>query len=166
MRRTSLAEMPCSIARTVDVAGEWWTPMILRDIYLGLTRFDDIQSNLGLSRKVLADRLQRLVEQGVLERRPYQERPVRHDYVLTEKGNDLVRAFFALMAWGDRWAAGDAGPPMRLRHADCGGLATPEITCSGCGEPLTAHNVTPEPGPGARVTKGTRGLARLFARPR
>jgi DNA-binding HxlR family transcriptional regulator len=164
MPRTSLADVPCSIARTVDLAGEWWTPLILRDVYLGLTRFDDIQANLGISRKVLTGRLDRLVEGGVLERRPYQTHPPRHDYVLTAKGLDLVRAFFALMAWGDRWTAGEAGPPMRLRHDSCGRLATPEVTCSHCGEPLTAESVTPEPGPGARVSKGTRGLARLFAR--
>lgn len=164
MQRTSLADMPCSIARTVDLAGEWWTPLILRDVYLGLTRFDDIQANLGISRKVLAGRLERLVDGGVLERRPYQERPPRHEYVLTTKGLDLVRAFFALMAWGDRWTAGGAGPPMRLRHDSCGELATPEVACSHCGKPLTAESVTPEPGPGARVRKGTSGLAQLFAR--
>jgi DNA-binding HxlR family transcriptional regulator len=163
--RTTLDSIPCSIARTVDLAGEWWTPLIIRDVYLGLTRFDDIQANLGLSRKLLAGRLERLVEGGVLERRPYQDNPVRHDYLLTEKGNELVRAFFALMAWGDRWTAGDDGPPMRLRH-DCGALATPEVTCSECGEPLSAERVTPEPGPGARLARGTGGIARLFARPR
>jgi DNA-binding HxlR family transcriptional regulator len=164
--RTALDSIPCSIARTVDLAGEWWTPLIVRDVYLGLTRFDDIQANLGLSRKLLAGRLARLVEGGVLERRPYQEHPPRHDYVLTDKGNELVRAFFALMAWGDRWTAGEEGPPMRLRHRECGALATPEVTCSECGEALTAESVTPEPGPGARVARGTGEIARLFARPR
>ena len=165
VRRTTLDSIPCSIARTVDLAGEWWTPLIIRDVYLGLTRYDDIQANLGLSRKLLAGRLERLVEGGVLERRPYQDNPVRHDYLLTEKGNELVQAFFALMAWGDRWTAGDDGPPMRLRH-DCGALATPEVSCSECGEPLPAERVTPEPGPGARIARGTGGIARLFARPR
>jgi hypothetical protein len=118
-----------------------------------------------VSRKLLAGRLERLARGGVLERRPYQDNPVRHDYLLTDKGKELVSAFFALMAWGDRWTAGEAGPPMRLRH-DCGALATPEITCSECGEPLTAERVTPEPGPGARIAHGTTGIARVFARPR
>jgi hypothetical protein len=95
---------------------------------------------------------------------PTRTTPCGTTTLLTDKGNELVRAFFALMAWGDRWTAGDAGPPMRLRH-DCGELATPEVTCSECGEPLTAERVTPEPGPGARIAPGTTGIARLFARP-
>jgi DNA-binding HxlR family transcriptional regulator len=165
MQRTSLATIPCSIARTVDLAAEWWTPLIVRDIYLGLQRFDEIQRNLGISRKVLAERLERLVNHEVLKRNPYREHPPRYEYVLTEKGEELVQAFFALMAWGDRWTAGDTGPPMLLRHDQCGKLATPEVTCSHCGGSLTAASVTPEPGPGARVTHGTRELARLFGRP-
>jgi DNA-binding HxlR family transcriptional regulator len=165
MQRTSLADMPCSLARTVDLAGEWWTPLIVRDVYFGLTRFDDIQRNLGISRKVLAQRLDRLVEGGVMERRPYQERPPRHDYVLTEKGSDLMRALLALLSWGDRWTAGDAGPPLLLRHDSCGEITTAEVTCASCGEPLLAESVKPEPGPGGRVARGTRELARLFTRP-
>ena len=164
MQRTPLADIPCSIARTVDVAGEWWTPLILRDVYLGLRRFDAIQRNLGISRKVLAERLQRLVENDVLERRPYSDRPPRAEYLLTPKGEQLVQAFFALLAWGDRWIAGDAGPPMLLRHDRCGELATPVVSCSCCGQPLAPAEVTPEPGPGARVTHGTREIARLFGR--
>jgi DNA-binding HxlR family transcriptional regulator len=166
MQRTSLAEMPCSLARTVDLAGEWWTPLIVRDIHFGLTRFDDIQRNLGISRKVLTQRLDRLVEHGVVERRPYQERPLRHDYVLTEKGNELMQALFVLISWGDRWTAGEAGPPLLLRHASCGEITSAEVTCACCGEPLTVESVKPEPGPGGRVARGTRVLARVFTRPR
>lgn len=165
MQRTSLADIPCSIARTLDLAGEWWTPLILRDVYLGLRRFDAIQRNLGISRKVLSERLTGLVDDGVLERRRYNERPPRDEYLLTEKGEELVQAFFALLAWGDRWTAGEAGPPMRLRHDRCGELATPQVSCSCCGGPLLAAEVTPEPGPGARSSHGTREIARLFGRP-
>lgn len=164
MQRTSLADFTCSIARTLDVVGEWWTPLIVRDVYLGLRRFEQIRSNLGMSRKVLAQRLDRLVGEGILERRPYSERPPRHEYVLTEKGLDLAPPLLALMAWGDRWTAGNAGPPMRVRHAECGKLTAPVVSCSECGEPLTARNVVPEPGPGARLGPGTRELARVFGR--
>ncbi len=163
MRRTSFADMSCSIARTLEVIGDWWTPLILRDVYLGLTRFDQMQRNLGLSRKVLAARLDALVDDRLLERRAYQERPVRHEYVLTDKGRDLAPVLMALMAWGDRWTAGDAGPPMRLRHDSCGEWTTPTITCSECGEPLTADEVTVAPGPGGRVGPGTREIAAAFS---
>jgi DNA-binding HxlR family transcriptional regulator len=164
VQRTSLAEFPCSIARTMDIVGEWWTPLILRDVYLGLRRFDEIRSNLGISRKVLSERLDRLVDDGILERRPYSERPPRHEYLLTEKGRELVPALLALMAWGDRWTAGEGGPPARIRHNGCGRLTDPVVACSECGEALTADNITAEPGPGARLGPGTREIARLFGR--
>jgi DNA-binding HxlR family transcriptional regulator len=155
MQRTSFAAIHCSMARTLDVVGEWWTPLILRDIALGVTRFDEIQRDLGLSRKLLADRLDTLVGHGVLKRRPYQHNPVRHDYLLTEKGRDLTPALMALMAWGDRWTAGEDGPPLRLRHAACGQDTEPVVSCSCCGEPLTFGDVVPRPGPGARAAPGT-----------
>jgi DNA-binding HxlR family transcriptional regulator len=163
MQRTPLGEMACSLARTLDVAGEWWTPLIVRDVWIGRTRFDEIQHNLGLSRKVLAGRLDTLVREGILERRPYRERPLRHEYVLTEKGNDLMGALLALLAWGDRWTADDAGPPMHLRHKRCGELIAPNVSCSSCGEPLRGDEVRLEPGPGARTGRGTRRLERLPA---
>jgi DNA-binding HxlR family transcriptional regulator len=164
MQRTSFDEMACSIARTLDVAGEWWTPLIVRDVYLGVTRFDALQRNLGVSRKVLAARLAGLVDRGVLERRAYQERPVRHDYELTAKGKELAVVLMALMAWGDRWTAGDAGPPMVLTHASCGHDTTPTVSCSSCGEPLDADHVVPRGGPGARIGPGTAEIAAALAR--
>jgi DNA-binding HxlR family transcriptional regulator len=159
MRRTSFADMACSVARTLEVVGEWWSPLIIRDVYVGLTRFDHIQRNLGLSRKVLAARLDALVDNGLLERRAYQQHPVRHEYLLTDKGRDLVPALMALMAWGDRWTADDAGPPMRLRHDACGEWTVPTVTCSECGEALIADEVTVVPGPGGRSGPGTREIA-------
>ena len=113
---TDFGDFHCSIARTVDVVGERWTPLILRDVMLGVTRFDDIQRDLGVARNVLAARLDALVEDGILERRAYQEHPVRHEYVLTEKGRELATALLAMMAWGDRWESGGDGPPVQLRH--------------------------------------------------
>jgi DNA-binding HxlR family transcriptional regulator len=162
MQRTSFADISCSIARTLEVVGEWWTPLILRDVYLGITRFDDLQHDLGISRKVLAERLDHLVTHGVLERQPYQQHPIRHQYLLSDKGRDLVPVLFALMSWGDRWTAGAAGAPMRLRHDGCGVLVTAEITCAHCGGPLTAENVTVEPGRGGRAGRGTRVIAKLL----
>ncbi|MFG2001209.1 winged helix-turn-helix transcriptional regulator [Spirillospora sp. NPDC048911] len=164
MQRTSLAEFPCSIARTLDVFGEWWTPLIVRDVYLGLRRFEQIQSNLGISRKVLTQRLDRLVEEEILARRPYSERPPRHEYVLTERGRELVPILLALMAWGDRWTSGEDGPPMTVRHETCGHAVTPVVSCPDCREPLTADGVRPEPGPGARIGPGTHEIARVLGR--
>jgi DNA-binding HxlR family transcriptional regulator len=159
VQRTSFADMTCSIARTLEIAGEWWSPLILRDVHLGITRFDDLRRDLGISRKVLSERLERLVEHGILERRAYSEHPPRHDYVLTRKGRELVDVLLALMAWGDRWTAGRAGPPVLLRHRACGELTQAEIRCARCGEPLHADEVTVEPGPGGSAGAGTRVVA-------
>jgi DNA-binding HxlR family transcriptional regulator len=150
--------MTCSLARSLDVAGEWWTPLVIRDIWLGRTRFDEIQENLGMSRKLLADRLETLVREEVLERRQYQDRPPRHEYVLTEKGRELMVVLLAMLSWGDRWTAKDEGPPMFLRHKGCKQTADAQITCSCCGEVLRADEVRLEPGPGLRITRGTRPL--------
>jgi DNA-binding HxlR family transcriptional regulator len=135
--------MDCPIARTLAVVGEWWTPLILRDIFLGVTRFDAIQADLGLSRKVLTQRLGSLVDHGVLERVPYQDNPPRHDYALTEKGLELAGVLLALKSWGERWAMDGAPSPMRLRHERCGAIVEPVLACSNCGEPLHPHEVTP-----------------------
>lgn len=122
--------------------------MVLRDIALGVTRFDAIQRNLGVSRKVLTQRLASLLEHGVVQRTAYQDNPDRYDYTLTEKGNDLARVLVVMQAFGDKWAPLDAGPPLEWRHLTCGALATPELCCSGCGKPMTAADVLPEKGPG------------------
>ena len=148
MQRTDFGDMTCSIARTLHVAGEPWSPLIVRDVFVGITRFDDLRNDLGISRKVLAERLAWLVEQGVLERRPYSERPPRHEYHLTEKGRELMQVLFAMTAWGDRWTAGDAGPPVLLRHRRCGAITHAEIRCANCGDRLRAEDVEVEPGPG------------------
>jgi len=167
MQRTSFADMTCSIARTLDVAGEWWSPLILRDVHLGITRFDELHRDLGISRKVLTERLERLVEQGVLERHAYSQHPLRYDYLLTEKGRELVDVLLAMVAWGDRWTAGELGPPVLLRHRRCGQLTHAEIRCAQCDEPLHAEEVEVEPGPGGSAGPGTRLVAeRLAGHPR
>lgn len=147
--------MACSIGRSLDVVGEPWTPLIIRDLWLRRNKFDEIQRNLEISRKVLTQRLQTLVEEGVVERKLYQQDPERYEYLLTEKGQELMNVLLALMAWGDRWVSQDEGAPMLIRHTACGKLAQAVATCSSCGEPLTVDDVQIAPGPGARNGWGT-----------
>jgi DNA-binding HxlR family transcriptional regulator len=148
MQRTNFGEMACSIARTLDVIGEPWSPLVLRDVYAGFTRFEEIQADLGISRKVLTERLNHLVERGVLERRPYDRRP-RYEYVLTEKGAELVDLLMVMVAWGDKWLAGEAGPPVLYRHRACGKVSSVDLRCAQCGESMRATDVELLPGPGA-----------------
>jgi DNA-binding HxlR family transcriptional regulator len=148
MRNSSLAQFHCSVARTVDVIGEWWTPLIVRDAFYGIRRFEDFQRSLGLARNVLSRRLDRLVSAGIMERQRYEKRPPRDEYLLTERGRDLFPIIAALMAWGDRWTAGEVGPPLLLVHA-CGKPGSLRATCDQCGEPMSLANIQPVPGPGA-----------------
>jgi DNA-binding HxlR family transcriptional regulator len=148
VQRTSFEDMRCSVAQCLDVVGEWWSLLIVRDAFLGVTRFDDFQARLGISRNILIQRLNRLVESGVLKRVPYQDRPPRSEYRLTDKGRDLWHVVTAMRQWGDRWAAPD-GPPLETRHTACGHVTVAVPACSHCGEPLDARAVTAEPGPGA-----------------
>lgn len=138
----------CSIARTLELIGERWTLLIIRDAFLGVRRFEDFQASLGVARNVLSARLARLVDEGILERRLYQERPERYEYRLTEKGIGLWPVLISLVKWGDRYAAAD-GPPRIIEHRDCGGQVTERLTCDRCGKPLTARDVIARPGPGA-----------------
>jgi DNA-binding HxlR family transcriptional regulator len=155
MQRTSFKGMACSLARSLDVAAEWWTPLIVRDIWMGRTRFDEIQENLGLSRKLLAERLDTLVREGVVVRKRYQTHPPRFEYLLTEKGEELMVVLLALLSWGDRWTVKKAGPPMLIRHNGCSNPVEAEVTCSECGEPLKADEAVLQPGPGFRLGRGT-----------
>jgi DNA-binding HxlR family transcriptional regulator len=131
----------CSIARTLELVGERWTLLILRDAFLGVRRFDDFQRSLGIARNVLNTRLQRLVDSGLLEKRLYQERPERFEYRLTEAGVDLWPTLVTLMQWGDRHLAGDDGPPVELTHKGCGGAIDDRRICLECGAHLTARDV-------------------------
>lgn len=148
MQRTNFAEMACSIARTLDVVGESWSPLIVRDVWVGLSRFEQIQSDLGVSRKVLTERLNHLVDHGVLERRPYDRRP-RFEYVLTDKGTELIDVLMVMVAWGDRWLAGEDGPPVLYRHHACGEISSVDLRCTHCGRPMHAGDVDLLAGPGA-----------------
>jgi DNA-binding HxlR family transcriptional regulator len=141
MRRTSFADMDCSIAQALDVVGEWWSLLILRDAFQGVRRFEDFQRRLGVARNVLSERLQRLVDEGVIERRLYQSKPDRYEYRLTDKGLDLYPVIIGLLRWGDKWASGTDGPPLILSHRQCGHDVTPVLSCPACGEELGARDM-------------------------
>ena len=148
MRRTSFAGWPCPIARATDILGDWWTPLVIREAVYGVTRFDEFQSSLGLSRNVLSHRLDRLVEEGIFERMQYQMSPPRFEYLLTEKGRDLLGVLLAMAAWGDRWLDDGSGPPILVRHADCGHDVRARVVCDHCRTTLTADNIEARLGPG------------------
>lgn len=145
MKRTPLDHHPCSIARTLDVVGEWWTPLILRDIAYGVRRFGEIQEDLGISANVLADRLEALVGEGIIQTRQYQQRPPRHEYRLTEKGAELVPALLALMQWGDRWKWPGGRGPVRVVHGDCGQEVHVAASCPACQRELGAAELRAKP---------------------
>jgi DNA-binding HxlR family transcriptional regulator len=160
----------CSLARAVGTVGEFWSVLVVRDLWsYGPQRFDELQAGLGVSSNTLANRLARLTEHGVVARRLYQRAPDRYEYCLTAAGMDLVPALLALTAWGDRYLAGESGPAAVFRHheagqhgvgqlgagqrgvgqREAGHRARPVVVCAECGEPLTLGNTYPEKGPGA-----------------
>jgi DNA-binding HxlR family transcriptional regulator len=148
MRWNELKGEACSVARTVGVIGDRWTLLILRDCFLRVRRFEDFQERLGITRHVLADRLRKLVREGVLKKVAYQTRPRRYEYKLTEKGLDLHPLLMAIVHWGDVHMAGARGRPLLHRHTKCGETFDPVQSCSECGESLAARDVSIEIGPG------------------
>lgn len=155
--------MACSMARSLELIGDWWTPLIIRDLQLGVDRFDVLAEDLGISRNLLTARLAHLVKHGIAERRRYSEHPPRDRYVLTEAGQELVPVLLALTAWGDQWASHEDGPPLLFRHRRCGRRFTATVTCDACGEPLRPGEVEALPGPGARRGPGTHVLREVLA---
>ncbi|BBX08665.1 winged helix-turn-helix transcriptional regulator [Mycolicibacterium aichiense] len=145
----------CSVKRALDIVGEKWTLLVLREALYGARRFERFQSRIGCPRQVLTDRLNTLVAAGVLRKVPYQEpgQRERHEYRLTEKGRDLLPAVIALMHWGDKWEADAAGPPVEVVHRECGHPVELILRCRDDHAPLTAHDTEPRPGPGARPAK-------------
>ena len=141
-------DQTCSVARSLEVLGERWTLLVIRDVFYGKRRFAAIQEDLGVARNVLATRLARLVAEGILEKRPYQDRPTRYEYFLTEKGIDLWPVMITMMHWGDHWLATDEGPPIVIHHKECGGEVDERGYCERCGERLTARDAYAEGGPG------------------
>jgi DNA-binding HxlR family transcriptional regulator len=147
MRRTSFEDVNCSVAQCLEVIGDWWTMIVIRDVFMGVNRFDELQARTGISRNVLGERLTRLVDDGVLKKVPYQEHPVRYDYRLTEKGRDLWLVLTAMRQWGDRWAAPN-GPPVELVHLGCGEHIQVVASCSNCGQQVGPRDVRAVTGPG------------------
>ncbi|CAM3490752.1 helix-turn-helix domain-containing protein [Occultella aeris] len=138
----------CSISRTLEMVGERWSLLIIRNAaFAGMTRFGQFRRSLGIATNVLQSRLDGFVEAGLMERRPAREQPAASEYVLTDKGRDLVPALVALTAWGDRWAAPD-GPPIIYHHIGCGDTVAPHLTCTTCGPLADPTQVEAHPGPG------------------
>jgi DNA-binding HxlR family transcriptional regulator len=152
MLQRTYPDQVCSLARTLEVLGERWTLLIVRDALLGLTRFDDLLRSLGVARNILTDRLRRLVDAGVLERVEYQQRPPRSEYRLTPMGRELSVALVALMHWGDRHLADAAGPPRLTRHKECGGSIDVKLMCRECGETVDGPGLEVVRGPGLTAT--------------
>ena len=148
VRYEDLITQPCSISRPLAVLGDRWTFVIVKQAFAGVRRFEDFQASLGISRSRLADRLERLVEHGILSREPYKDGRVRHEYRLTEKGLELYPILIAIRDWGDRHMAPD-GPPVHYRHRGCGGEAHVRLECERCAEEIGARDVEASPGPGA-----------------
>ncbi|GAA4936450.1 DNA-binding HxlR family transcriptional regulator [Nonomuraea thailandensis] len=143
----------CSIERTLDIVGEKWTFLVLREAFSGVRRFADMQAITGAPRQVLSARLARLVDEGLLRKEPYREpgQRQRDEYRLTEKGRDLYPLLVALMHWGDKHLSGDEGPPVILTHRDCGAPIELRFRCADGHEVAGPREVTPVPGEGADV---------------
>ena len=140
MLRKDYEGQVCSIAKTLELIGERWTLLVVRDVFRGKRRFDQIQQSLGIARNVLTARLEALVEQGILERRCYCERPPRYEYFLTDKGLDLWPVLVSMLEFGDRYLAPE-GPPMTVLHKEpCGGRVNGRGICDSCGELLSARD--------------------------
>ena len=133
-------DQDCSIAATLELIGERWTILVIRDIWLGRRRFGQIQENLGIARNVLSARLGRLLDAGIIEKRIYSERPERYEYFLTEKGLDLWPVMVAMQGWGDRHLAGPEGPAVAIVHKECGGAVNDRRICERCGQELQVRD--------------------------
>jgi DNA-binding HxlR family transcriptional regulator len=149
MQRKSFDTMPCPIARSLERVGEWWSILILRDAFRGLSRFDQFQASLGIAPNMLTKRLNALVESGLLEKRAYSEHPPRHEYILTERGRDFRPVLWALLAWGNKHFAPD-GPSVVVVDSETGEVADPVLVDRKSGRPLVepdfrSHYMRPQP---------------------
>lgn len=164
MTRTDLSNVSCSIARTLGLLDDAWSWLIVRDLSVGISRFDQLHADLGVSRKVLTQRLADLTEGGIVERARYQDNPPRHDYTLTEKGRGLLPVLVAMVEWGDRWEPTDAGPPIRFHHRACP-RSTITTSCRTCGEAVPAEDIVTRPGPGGQAGPGTTLIGNYLTSP-
>lgn len=155
MPKQDFADISCSIARAVGVVGERWTPLIVRDLFAGMTKFEDIRRDLGIASNILAARLDDLESNGVVKRRQYHSVPARYEYLLTPMGRDLYPVIATLLAFGDKWLSEPDGPPALTVHTDCGRVTTAKTVCAECGGELNADNAIHTAGPGAKPGPGT-----------
>jgi DNA-binding HxlR family transcriptional regulator len=149
MLQRDYPDQVCSIARSLEIVGERWTLLILRDALLGLERFEEFQEKLGIASNVLTNRLKRLCDEGVLERVPDPARPGRPKYILTDKGRELAPALIVLMKWGDRHYPTPGGPPRLTLHNGCGGNLRADLRCEKCGQHVGRGEIDLPSGPGA-----------------
>ncbi|MDA8102606.1 MAG: helix-turn-helix domain-containing protein [Nitrospiraceae bacterium] len=139
MPRKSEREMyESAIAKTLEIVGDWWTLLIIRDALLGVKRFDDFHSHLGIARNILSARMKKLVDAGLMEKRLYVDRPARYEYILTPKGKDIFIMLSAIREWGERWYYGNQDLPTRVTHTACGGETDTEVRCKSCGEVIAS----------------------------
>ena len=151
MKRTDTSDWPCTIARSASVLGDHWNLLIIRQACLGTRRFDEFQEALGTGRNILTQRLNTLVEQGLLTRVQYQDNPPRNEYRLTDKGRDVYPILAAMAACGEKWMTGPEGTPLVLHHEECGNDMHGVVVCSECQEPLDVRQVRAKAGPGLPV---------------
>ena len=149
-----------SASRALELVGERWSLLILRETFFGVRRYGEFARNLSIPRPTLSARLKTLVDAGLLDRVRYATDPDRHEYRLTQAGRELFPAVVVLMRWGDKHLAGPEGPPILLRHNDCGEVAESYVACRHCGGEIAVDTVSPEPGPSFRDGSGPRTVSR------
>ena len=164
MKRRSFSSWPCSVARAVDILGDGWTLLVLRELFYGETRFEGFIEILGIARNTLTERLHRLCDAGIVMRVAYQVDPLRHDYVLTERGRDFFGVMAAIQSWGDKWLSDENGLPIMLKHNNCGHDTQALVVCSQCGDELRIDDIRAHVGPGypTRLLEND-SIARRFA---
>lgn len=156
MSRADLARKACTVARAIEIVGDEWTLMLLREMFLGGRRFDDLERQTGAAPHVLSRRLKRLETVGVLRRCMYSAHPPRYEYRLTAKGRGLWPVVIALKVWGDRWLDND-GTPVEIVHKDCGRTVIPHVTCPDCGKPMQAHDALTRLSPDFELERNAAG---------
>lgn len=157
MRQTSFDDFHCSLARALEAVGDWWSPLILRDLFVGIRRFDELVEDLGISRNLLTNRLATLIDRDVVRADRYSDHARRVEYSLTESGLELATILMTLTTWGDRWQTPIDGPPIRFRHGTH--RCDPQIVCGTCKEKIDASDVSFRPGPGGKRAPGTMLMA-------
>lgn len=148
MKRKTFKSAPCQIARSLDILGDWWNPLILRECLYGVSKFDEFQQWLGIGRNILTNRLKLLVDEGILEKRPYQATPVRYEYRLTDKGYDASKVLLALFDYGEKWHFKPHREPIRLYQEGNGNRVDPLLVDANTGLPIDMRSLVPGPGPG------------------